>query len=71
MNILDKNIHGAYVYVMMLLFTVWRSLGSADLKAFGEMCLGACELFRPAVLVTQGPVSPCLAVLVMLEKGSQ
>ena len=27
----------------------------------GVFNLGACELFRPAALVTHGPLSPCLA----------
>merc|ERR1711974_58641 len=35
---------------------VWRSAGAAELAFLGETSLGACELFRPAALVTRGPV---------------
>jgi tRNA(Arg) A34 adenosine deaminase TadA len=31
--------------------------GTIDLAAFGASSLGACELFRPAAVVTRGPVS--------------
>lgn len=34
--------------------------GTLDLAGFGPSSLGACELFRPAAVVTRGPVSPGL-----------
>lgn len=34
--------------------------GTLDLAAFGASSLGACELFRPAALVTSGPVHAAL-----------
>mmetsp|Transcript_101804 Transcript_101804/g.287179 ORF Transcript_101804/g.287179 Transcript_101804/m.287179 type:complete len:336 (+) Transcript_101804:136-1143(+) len=56
---------------------VWKSTGTACLEAFGQTSLGACELFRPAALVTRGPVASCLleplrAVgVAIVEVGSQ